>query len=184
MDNQKQQIVVLCFITTFFILVCTSNPIFKDEDSSSQRIVEGKIRLSDNASPESIFVWLESLDISTYTDEEGAFSLQLPPLQSQPGGGLSGEYNIYYYVGNYALASSSLVLQDGSILREAGDVDSEGNIDETVVLRKLLNIKSEINLPNDLIKAIAANANMFDTDYLKIPFRRDLGRLTVIRPTN
>ena len=40
------------------------------------------------------------------------------------------------------------------------------------------------DLPNDLIKAIAANANMFYTDYLKIPFRRDLGRLTVIRPTN
>ena len=288
MENKKQQLVILCFITVFLLLVCTSNPIFKDEDSSSQRIVEGKVCLSDDSSPEGIFVWLEGLDISTVTDEEGAFSLQLPPVQSQPGGGLSGEYNIYYYVGNYALASSSLVLQDGSILTEAGDVDSKGNINETVVLRKLLNIKTEINLPviketdslrlvitvildpqgdpvevetmkspddwltrmifkeidesieeadlyaaggqwitqiirgrtiwkmgvnawwlsprpyltlepgvydiipylyiarddmpDDMMKAIAVNANMFDTDYLKIPFRRDLSRLTVIRP--
>ena len=146
MDNKKQQLIIVCFITTLFIVVCTSNLIFKDEDPSSQRIVEGKVRLSDIASQGAIFVWLESLKISTYTDEEGAFSLQLPPLQCQPVGGLSGEYNIYYYVGNYALASSSLVLQDGSILYEAGDVDSEGNIDETIVLRKLLDIKTEINL--------------------------------------
>ena len=285
MHIRIQDIAMLFSISMFSLVMCTSNPIFKDEDPSSQRIVEGDIRLSDNTSPGGVFVWLEELNISTVTDENGAFSLQLPPFQSQPGGGLTGDYNIYYYVGNYGLGSSSIALLNGSILHDAGDVDSDGDIKGTVILNKLLDIGTEINLPeiletdsfrlvikvtlipqgdpvevetmknpdgwitrmifkkmdasigeaamysaggswvtetirqrttwqigikawwlsprpyltlepgiydiipylyvsrdelpNDLIKAIASYGNMFHTDYLKIPFRRDLAQLTV-----
>jgi len=125
-------------------LMCSSNPIFKDEDSSSQRIVKGTVRLSDNSDPSHVFIWLEGLNVSTVTDESGEFILQIPPPQSQPGGGMSGDFRLFAYVANYAFASLSVVIRDGYIQYDAGDVNSGGSLNDIIVLRKLLDIKTEI----------------------------------------
>jgi len=99
-------------------------------------IVEGKVRLSDNSDPSNVFIWLEGLNISTYTDEAGEFILNIPPPQFQPGGGMSGDFRLFYYVGNYKCTSSSVVIRDGYIDCGVGDVDSEGNVNEIIILTK------------------------------------------------
>lgn len=138
---------VLLGITIFVFVLCTSNPIFEDVDPSAQEIVKGKVRLNDDESPEGIFVWFEGLNISTYTDEAGDFTIQLPPPPSQPGGGLTGNYRLFYYVGNYGVTTSSIVIRNGRVVYGTADVDSEGNINETVVLNKLIDVETVVDPP-------------------------------------
>jgi len=148
---------IFFFVIPFGLLLfamCSSNPIFKDKDSSSQRIVKGKVRLSDNSDPGDVFVWFEGLNASTVTDEAGEFTLQIPPPQFQPGRGMSGDFRLFYYIANYEYAISSVVIRDGYIEYGTGDVDSEGNMNDIIVLTKLLDIKTEIS-PSEIIKTDA-----------------------------
>lgn len=140
----RTRLILFLISVSLISLMCTSNPIFEDRDSSSKQTVKGRIQLSDGASPDNVFVWLEGLNISTYTNDGGHFTLQLPPPQSQSGGGLTGDYRIFYYVGNYRITTSSVVIRNGSFEYGAGDIDTEGNIDGTKILQKLADINTVI----------------------------------------
>ena len=86
----------LCFfivycITLSYLIDCSENPLFKDEDiSSGGSDIKGKVSLNDNSPPDNVFIWLEGFNISTYSDSQGNFLLQLPPASNQPGGGING----------------------------------------------------------------------------------------------
>jgi len=137
-------LILFLISVSLIFLVCTSNPIFEDRNSSSKQTIKGKIQLSDGASPDSVFVWLEGFNLSTYTDGGGHFTIQLPPPQSQSGGGLTGDYRIFYYVGNYRIATSSAVIRNGSFEYGAGDIDTDGNVSGTKILQKLADIHTMI----------------------------------------
>ena len=125
---------------------CSKNPFFEKKLSTlaNAQIVTGQVQLNEESSPENVFVWLESINISTYTDKNGDFELQLPPPQGQPGGGLNGKYRLFYYIGNYKVKTSTVVIVNGEFVYGQGDIDANGNILKTVVMQKLIDIKTEI----------------------------------------
>ena len=141
-----------CIPLLFSILLlstCTGNYLFDDEEPASRLSVSGTVRLGDGLDPSGTFIWLDGLDIHTTADASGNFTLELPPQQSQAGGGLTGDYRLYAYVGNYQFQSYSVVLRDGSIQYGVGDVDTNGRIPEIIILDKLVDIRTTIE-PNTI----------------------------------
>jgi hypothetical protein len=136
------------------LISCTHNPFSESTANFTKRqTVKGVVRLDDGSTPDDVFVWLEGLSVSTRTDESGGFELTLPDPQTQPGGGLSGTYKIYYYLGNYGISSSSTVLSEGYFAHGEGDIDDDGNIRETIVLQKLLNISTVVE-PSEIVQFV------------------------------
>ena len=132
-------------LVLFLFSGCTENPFFTENiDIANHLTVEGRVILNDDTAPVNIYVWLERFNLSTYTDSSGYFKLKLPDPHLQPGGGMNGVYSIYYYVANYRLKTSSMLLLKGQIEYGRGDVDENGRISQTVILPKLLDIKTEV----------------------------------------
>ena len=129
----------------FLMYTCTENPFFDETIDIPNRItVEGTVLLNDDSAPVDIYVWMERFNLSTYTDASGYFKFKLPDPRLQPGGGMNGVYSIYYYVANYRVKTSTLLLLNGQIEYGKGDVNKDGRIKQTVILPKLIDIKTEI----------------------------------------
>ena len=151
-------------ILTVFIIACTNNPFFDDKVSADHELnVSGTIKLNDGSTPDNIYVWLEGFDVSTRTDKKGHFKLTLPSPQLQAGGGLTGVYKIYYYIGNYKYASSSVLVRNGRFEYGSKDLDKKGKIVKTITLRKILDIQTIINSKNYSLPDTILNPNFPDT---------------------
>ena len=123
---------------------CTDNPFFGGQDGAlDKHLVRGKVMLSDGKSPENIYVWLDSLNISTRTGANGDFSLNLPKGDSLTG--YNSTMQLYYYVANYKITFSTVLVHDGLFEYNKYDINNEGRIKSTVVLSKLLDISTDIS---------------------------------------
>ncbi|NIR52621.1 carboxypeptidase-like regulatory domain-containing protein [candidate division KSB1 bacterium] len=135
----------ISIVAILLFTFCTSNPIDDGDIAQRNRKVSGKVVLGDENVLEGIFVWLEGIDISSRTDESGNFTLTLPPPGNQSaGGGLDGVFNLYYYVANYGLKKSVVVIQDGEFQYSRADLNKDGEILQPVNLEKFLNIETEV----------------------------------------
>jgi hypothetical protein len=127
------------FISALVVVFsCTENPIFKDKEIGGNTI-KGKVALEDGQSAESVFVWLEGHNVSTFTDQSGAFQLGLP-TSSETGGGMTGRSRLYFYVNNYQLDSATVFFINGNLQTSAGDLDKNATLKQTIVLAKVLDI--------------------------------------------
>jgi hypothetical protein len=137
----------LVTLSTCSVLVmsCTNNPFSSSKiNPPDKQTIQGTVKLSDNTGPDSIFIWLEGVKLSTFTDESGKFKLQLPPPETQPGSGINGIYRLFYYVANYEIQTSVFEIIGGNFVFGQGELDDEGNIRETIILNKLIDIKTVI----------------------------------------
>jgi len=128
-----------CFIILIFIISgCTSNPFLSDDAARDKHIVRGKVLLEHGDSPEDIYIWLEDLNISTRTNAHGEFSLALPRTDDLAG--YNNDLKLYYYVGNYAIQHSNLLVVNGVFEFGKYDINNDGFIEETIYLKKLIDI--------------------------------------------
>lgn len=142
----KKQIFYFLILIIALFISCTTNPFSKDEKAANNTLlVKGKLLLSDSIVPDSIYVWLEEFDLGTFTDTNGEFKLSLPPAQEQPGGGVTGVYNLYFYVANYEIQFVEVTVNEGMFLYDYGPIDKDGSLRSTILLQKLLNIKTEVS---------------------------------------
>jgi len=129
---------------TLFLVHCSENSLFDQKINPDQfNSVRGKVLLSEESNQDSIYVWMDGLNLATYTDSSGAFTIELPPAELQPGGGLNGVFKLYYFLANYRIHYSVLYLINGKIELNKGDIDSRGNIFPEVWLTKLIDIRTE-----------------------------------------
>lgn len=132
---------VLCGIAAV-VVSCTHNPFFDDAAQTMDgSTIRGKILMNDGASSEGTYVWLQGMNISTTADENGEFLLTLPNPNIQPGGGLSGEFELYVYMGNYIIRSCQVLLLSGKVKYGQADVDASGHIRFPIMLQKMLTIE-------------------------------------------
>ncbi len=135
--------VLIFLFSLLFRLNCSKNTLFKTEVNSTDRqTVIGTLKLSDNSDPDGIYIWLENIGVSAFTDDSGKFELLLPPAQSQPGGGINGQFRLFYYVSNYDISYSSVFLAKGSFVFNQGDINENGSILKPVVLKKIIDINT------------------------------------------
>lgn len=157
----------LSFISIVIIfLSCSKNPFSESKfDTSTSQVIKGTIQYEDQSVANNVFVWLEGLNISTFSDGRGEFQLELPAPNTQPGGGLSGVYKIYYFVENCVLMTSTLGLANGKVAHDKEDIDENGNVRNVVVLKQLLSIKTVLKKKDYYYLSGTQGAIEFHTGY-------------------
>jgi len=136
----------LILISLGIIFSCTTNPFSKDEDNiQNTQMVHGNVILNDNSTPDSIYVWLESFDIGTFTDSNGNFKLMLPAIQEQSGGGVTGIFKLYFYVVNYRIQYVETTIRNGVFVFGESGLGDDGRLKENVKLVKLLEITASVS---------------------------------------
>jgi len=138
----KLRLVLLLMPIFCIFSVCTYNPFYSEDAAKDFHIVKGKIRLADGDSNDNIYVWLEELNLSTRTNIQGEFSLSIPRTDNLKG--YNNDLKLYYYVGNYAIQNSNVLVVDGMFEYGKYDINSDGLIKETIHLRKLVDVKTTI----------------------------------------
>lgn len=138
--------ILFIFCYALMLNSCTENPFFKDNLINNTQVIKGNVRLSDSSDLENIYVWLEKFNVSTTTNEQGEFELQLPAPHTLPGGNTSWNdtLRLYYYVANYEIESSLVLIKNGEIVYGAKDVDGNGYINRTIYLSELISISTTV----------------------------------------
>lgn len=72
-------IIVIAFLLQFG---CTKNLFGTDKISAFDEI-KGTVILNDGASPDSVFIWLQDLNLKSSTNKNGEFKIKLPSAKSQ-----------------------------------------------------------------------------------------------------
>ncbi len=169
-----RMLVIGIFLTGLF--TCTELPFGENKISSGHRKISGKVKLHDGSSPEDVYVWLSDFNIGTYTDEKGQFNLTLPPKSSMgTSGGVSGTFDLYFYIANYKLVSSQVVVRDGEFAYSRGDINKDGKIYETKTLRRFLRI-------NTSMSPASVSANYTGSIEARVTLQATIDSATVIVP--
>ena len=157
----------LLFLTIIIILInCSKNPFSESKfDSTTIQGIKGTIQYEDQSFAENVFVWLEGLDVSTFSNEKGEFEIELPAPNTQPGGGLSGVYKFYYFVENCVLTTSTLGLANGRVVHNKDDIDEDGNVRGVVILKQLLSIKTVLEETEYYYPSGTQGSIVFHTGY-------------------
>ena len=131
----KQKIIALFF----FFCGCTSNPFW--EDSPTKKVnISGVVVAENRASNTPVYIWIEDLDVSNYTDTTGSFSIDIPSLEAE-NGNFSGSVRVFYYIHNYIAHHSYLYITDGRLTSAQTDFDDDGSLLDTVKLKKLVSLE-------------------------------------------
>ncbi|MBD3225561.1 MAG: hypothetical protein GF313_12600 [Caldithrix sp.] len=133
------------------ISACTENFLFNDDEVESgvNNDLSGRIILSDESSRDSVAVWLEGFNKLTWTNDKGNFALKIPDPTNQPGNGLNGIYNLYFFLANFELSSVSVLIRDGELQRGFGEVNQSGELITPQYLQKMITIKTTVT-PNTI----------------------------------
>lgn len=143
---------------------CTSNPFGDDEISGGNRIISGIVELSDSLNPEGVYVWLESFNVGTRVDEQGNFQISLPPPGSQSSsGGVSGVFNLYFYVANFNLVIKPVVVRNGLFVYSQGAINKDGEFVNPILINRILSIETVMapdTVQSDTGSVISARVNL------------------------
>lgn len=132
---------VICIATQ-----CTQNPVFSDNViPAANHWVKGRVVLSDSLIAKGAAVWLEGYDLGTFADQNGEFTLLLPPGGSLQDGVEHGVFRLFFYVGNYEMAIRNVVVINGNVATNQGDMGRDGFLAETVSLKKILHIETLVD---------------------------------------
>jgi len=144
-------IVIFLLLFSAFGPGCKS-PFKVAEIQNPKKHIEGKVRLSDNGNPEGILIYLEGFNVSTRANSQGEYSIDLPEssLQGVNTAGADGLFKVYYYVANYYIKTSDVIIINGEFVFGKGDLRTDGTFTATQTLFKFLDIRTELS--NTLIK--------------------------------
>ncbi len=125
-----------------FMTMACENPFGEDEIQGDNQTIHGKVTAIGAPSSANIYVWLDVIDIGTFTDANGEFTLKLPPKSTlNATGSVTGDFDLYFYTINYSLVKKKLVIRDGSFYYNNGDVDDRGRV-KNISLVKTFNAET------------------------------------------
>jgi len=138
---QNKQLVLICAFSLTALLGCTENP-FSDPPEVGTSQLSGKVLLSHDFDNSGVYVWIEQIEISAYSNSDGDFLITIPPPASQGGGGgIDGDLIMYFYLANYKLDSVRVSFLRGVPVVSKGDLNEEGDVAGLMKLSKLLNVE-------------------------------------------
>ncbi|MAI86411.1 MAG: hypothetical protein CMF99_04520 [Candidatus Marinimicrobia bacterium] len=125
------------------IFSCTSNPFWQDGERGFPAI-SGIATAEQNEFNTPIFVWIKELNISSYTQEGGQFSIPIQKSESNENI-FSGTYNVYFFIHNYQMDSSSFNLADGYFSEIQDDFSTKGEMTKSIHLKNLIDGKLDLS---------------------------------------
>lgn len=129
-------------ITVLTLCTCTKNPFNNNGSVSDHYSIKGSVELEDGENPEGIYVWLEEINIGTWTDTTGEFSLSLTPEGSSEG--QNGQFFLYAYAANYQHERTIVKVIDGQFVPGEGGLDDKGELRTPLTLGKRLHISTAV----------------------------------------
>lgn len=121
---------------------CTKNPFGNEATIADRSTVKGTVKLDDGENSEGIYVWLEGIDIGTWTDESGKFSLSLPATGNSIG--QNGKFSVYAYAADYGLDSIAVTVTDGQFVAGEEGLDGAGRLRRELILKRRLLISTSV----------------------------------------
>ncbi|TFB10922.1 hypothetical protein E3V55_04760 [Candidatus Marinimicrobia bacterium MT.SAG.3] len=141
MKFQNKQLVLICAFSLTALIGCTENP-FSDPPEVGTSQLSGKVLLSHDFDNSGVYVWIEQIEVSAYTNSDGDFLITIPPPSIQGGGGgIEGDLIMYFYLANYKLDSAQVSFLRGVPVVSKGDLNEEGDVARIIKLSKLLNVE-------------------------------------------
>lgn len=137
----------ISFLLTVLLLGgCTESP-FEGDISPEPIKITGYVNLlRDLEGDSTVYVWLEGFNLSTYTDNTGAFEIVIPrEVSESSGNNLNGLYKLYFYVANYTVRTADVIVQNGKIVYGQGDVNKHGNLSHNIEMFKILDILTVVS---------------------------------------
>lgn len=140
---------LMCIAAILCVLVmnqCTENPLFNDASiATEKRWIRGEVYLNTGEPATGAVAFIEGYEVGTFVDGNGAFRLQIS------GGSLSGDsengiFKVFFYINNYKLTTRQVMVRQGLILDGELDIENDGFLEERVVLRPLLKMKTTASL--------------------------------------
>ena len=137
----NKKLVLICSFSLISLIGCTENP-FSDPPEVGTSQISGQVLLSHEIDNSGVYVWIEQIEVSAYTNFNGEFLITVPPPAIQGGGdGIDGNLTIYFYLANYKLDSARVSFLRGVPLVSKGDLNEEGDVARIIKLSKLLNVE-------------------------------------------
>ncbi len=125
----------LFFLVLFLILAC-DNPFGQDEISGDNSTLTGTVTVKDAPNAKGVYVWIDKINVGTFTDDDGNFTLTLPPKSTlTKTGTVTGDFDLYFYTISHELVIKKVILREGSILYGNGDVGANGKIHDISLFR-------------------------------------------------
>ncbi|KAA3609617.1 MAG: hypothetical protein DWQ05_22035 [Calditrichaeota bacterium] len=152
MIDFKKQIFLILLGALFFS--CDSNPFSNNEISGNRDTISGKVELNKDDA-DGVYIWLESFDVGTFSNQNGDFELLLPPGNAET----SGTFNLYFFVANYTLDSAIVAVNNGEFIFGDQDIDQNGRLAGIKKLEKFLEIVTTA-LPERVTKAPNVRENI------------------------
>jgi len=137
----KEILIIFLLFSTFIFSACTGNPFSDGEISPGTRRITGNVEVSNNRSPEGVYVWLEGFDIGTFTNQDGEFEITLPSA-AQNSGGAAGILDLYYYLANYKLTTTELIVRSGEFVFTTGEINKKGELHRPKFIPRILDIST------------------------------------------
>lgn len=156
---------------------CIENPFGGDDEiSGGTRSLSGTVNLNNGGASEGTYVWLEGFNLGTRVNAQGEFKLTLPPAGSQSNsGGASGVYQLYFFLSNYLLKSSSVVTRNGAFVYGQGEVNKSGALNSAKSLERFLRM-------NTVVTPATVAANYNGTIGVETTFEATIDTATVVFP--
>lgn len=155
----------LVFIAAFGALFfsCIENPFGGDDNiSGGTRSLHGQINLSNGASAEGAYVWLEGFNLGARANSNGKFTVTLPPAASQGSSGATGVFQLYFFLANYTLKTAAIVTRNGTFVYDQGELDRNGELRNAKVLERFLRISTQV-IPATVAASYAGTINVETT---------------------
>jgi len=162
-------------LSLILIIGCSGNPFGETEIAPPDRVLRGRVQLAERTHADGVYVWLQGFNLSTWSDPMGRFELMLPPEQAG-GGSVSGVVKLYYYMANYDVTTTDILIRNGALLQPQPSLDAEGSLLHTVMLRQKLKIETDIqpnSLSNSHIKVTRGKTNFLLKVKVSIQAPRD-----------
>ncbi len=129
------------FTAALLLWASCGNFFSSDEIQLDPRTIRGTVHLSQSNDLAKIFIYLDGINIGTFTDANGMFQLTLPPNLGAAGGSVSGVFDLYFYVANYNLKKVRVAIQNGQFVFGQEGLDQNGKITPTPMLSRAVRIE-------------------------------------------
>jgi len=136
---------ILSMILSLFF--ACENPFGKDEITGENRTLTGAIHIDHSDRLDGVYAWLDIVNVGAFTDDNGQFTLTLPPKSAMNvSGEVSGEFDLYIYSINLELKVKKVILRNGVIVYGEGDVDKHGAV-PGLDLRQTFSVETRTAFP-------------------------------------
>lgn len=176
MNLQKWALVGVMFSSCLIIYIgCNRSP-FSDAGIQPEAVeITGQVEVQEYTN-ENVYVWLEGFEIDTRTNTKGEFRITIPKeMRSASYSAMSGIYRLYFYIANYRLVTQDIIVQNGKFVYGRGALDSNGQLNRTVNLFKILDI-------NTIVAPTAALAGYRGPIDVQVTLRATLDSVSVVYP--